>query len=145
MSLPSVEPFAVLRGGPQLASQVLGALVERALGESLGGEVPQWILVGLAKVLDHRGGHCPAKLLAGWTRERIASELARLREPMRDRNHLAFAGLVVRYGLETQGWTDLQALATFAPAAEGLARWMAETDLESFEAVHTTFRPILAR
>ena len=119
--------------------------VERALGESLPGDVPQWILVGLAKALDHRGSHCAPRTLAGWTPARITSELARLGEPMRDRNHLNFAGLVVRYGLETQGWTDLRALGTWTPDAEGIARWMAETDLESFEAAHTTFRPILTR
>jgi hypothetical protein len=64
---------------------------------------------------------------------------------MRDQTHLAFAGLVVRYGLETQSWTDLAKLATWTPDADGLAQWMDETDLSSFDAMHTAFRPLLTR
>lgn len=111
------------------------------------GELPDWKNEGLAHSLAHSGlgrgyARCPVEEVRDRTDPaELEASIDRLLAddaPPASFDDLMLAGALVRFGLETQGWTTLGSLASWRPDRAAFVAW-----LRSDAPAHTRLPPVV--
>jgi len=146
------EPFGLVAAQPPgHLDRRLVRLVAARERLALWPDAPAWVAVGLAEALDHGPAgvaqnpyRCPVAYareadparLAVEVEAVLAAEAIGLATP-----EAALAGALVRFGLETAGWSTLAGLRGWRPEPGAFLRWLESAD--DYAATHTRFGPLL--
>lgn len=131
-------------------------LIINDLARASLGETPNWFRAGLIEALNHGQDlternpfRCPVSRSHPKAKDRSLRILlqATLAYPPGElhEDERFMAGLMVRFGCETEGWSRLDQARGWAPNPEAFIKWYRSVDRRDFQQHHRRFAPILER
>jgi hypothetical protein len=159
--LPTVQKDAVLMRWDQLqstrddySSARFAEMILAYLAHHLLGDHPAWFRAGLSCALNHSKNYasqnpfrCPvttsSRSLKDAIYQREIAQLQGLPESAFERGQVRrFAGLIVRFGLETAGWKNLPDAKDWEPESAAFIKWLRGLSQNDYHEHHQKFKPL---